>query len=78
MMYRHEVSRGPMKICYADMSRGLGCIWYLEVSSIGSWTCLTRSICYPDVFSVDVVFVVMEVSEGLLGVGCYHGVTASD
>ena len=26
----------------------------------------------------DVVFVVMEVSKNLLGIGCYHGVTASD
>ena len=26
----------------------------------------------------DAVFVVMEVSKGLLGIGCYDGVTASD
>ena len=52
MMYYHEVSRGPMKIYYADMSRGPGGICYLEVSSIGSSTCLTRSICFSDVSSV--------------------------
>ena len=40
MMYCEEVSRGPMKICCAVMSGGLGGIWYLEVSSIWSWTCL--------------------------------------
>ena len=39
MMYHHEVSRGPRKIYYADMSRGLGGICFLEVSSIGSSTC---------------------------------------
>ena len=38
-----------------------------------------RRICCPDVSSVfDVVFVVVEVSKGLLGIGCYYGVTASD
>ena len=59
-------------IYYADMSRGPGGICHLEVSWIGSSTCLDVRVGFValNVSGVfDVVFVVMEVSKGLLGVG---------
>ena len=68
-----------IRICVLFL--GPGGICHLEVSSIGSSTCLDVRVGFAalNVSGVfDVVFVVVEVSEGLLGVGCYHGVTASD